>query len=152
MESGEMKTISPLFLLLLLASGACDDVKFITKRNSGRMNDVGVCCLHFAENEPFPSGNFPGFVLRSYSFLLLFSSFTSLQTLFSLLLTIQPLVFSHTTPSCSSLSFLMHWYVLTWCSGHVCHSALAPPLPYSDNTLPQTLCRSQETPFSAESV
>lgn len=34
-ESREMKTPSLVFLLLL-ASGACDDVKYISKRNSGR--------------------------------------------------------------------------------------------------------------------
>lgn len=34
-ESGMMKSL--FLLLLLVASGACDDVKFISKRNSGRM-------------------------------------------------------------------------------------------------------------------
>lgn len=35
-ENKEMKTL-PLLLLLLVASGACDDVKYISKRNSGRI-------------------------------------------------------------------------------------------------------------------
>lgn len=39
-----MKSLSLLFLLV--ASGACDDVKYISKRNSGRMNllSVAPCC------------------------------------------------------------------------------------------------------------
>lgn len=37
-ESGKMKTLPLLFLLL--ASGACDDVKYISKRNSGRTEQL----------------------------------------------------------------------------------------------------------------
>lgn len=38
--SSEMKTLSLFFLLV--ASGACDDVKYISKRNSGRMKRLFV--------------------------------------------------------------------------------------------------------------
>lgn len=51
-----MKTLSLLFLLL--ASGACDNMKYISKRNSGRAKKRGVRCphkhsklCHFAEND-----------------------------------------------------------------------------------------------------
>lgn len=46
-ESSKMKTLSLFFLLV--ASGACDDVKYISKRNSGRMKRLFVRCLlgHF---------------------------------------------------------------------------------------------------------
>lgn len=40
-ESGKMKTLPLLFLLV--ASGACDDVKYISKRNSGRMERLLSC-------------------------------------------------------------------------------------------------------------
>lgn len=39
----DMKTSSLLLLLLLAASGDCDDVKYISKRNSGRMKSLSVC-------------------------------------------------------------------------------------------------------------
>lgn len=43
--SSEMKTLSLFFLLV--ASGACDDVKYISKRNSGRMKRLFVRCVRF---------------------------------------------------------------------------------------------------------
>lgn len=100
-----MKTLS-LLCLLLLASGACDDVKYISKRNSGRMKSLGVCCVvaysALLETSLSLLNIFRLFIFGAYCcfvFLALFHCHPlSLPALYSLLAIMLPLVFSHYTP------------------------------------------------------
>lgn len=52
-ERGEMKTLS--FLFLLMASGTCDDVKYISKRNSGRVLSLRLDCSGLVVSLPLGS-------------------------------------------------------------------------------------------------
>lgn len=75
--SGEMKTLSLFFLLV--ASGACDDVKYISKRNSGRMKRLFVRGLlgHFELCQISET-------IHWWFFVCLFVSIMLFQTLFAL--------------------------------------------------------------------
>lgn len=104
-ETREMTSLSLLFLLLAL--GACDDVKYISKRNSGRRNSLCVYCLRahpqlcrFVENETFcPRKSF----LEHNDY-----------ATHCFLLTLNQNVFSH---------YMMHWHLLPWHNG-ICSSTL----------------------------
>lgn len=105
-----MKTLSLLFfLLLLLASGACDGVKYISKRNSGRMNRLSVCYLeaHFklktflCLHEVFflsVTEILVVFVVSSFCFTFILSLLQTLSHLLSNRKIMPPLVFPHLLP------------------------------------------------------
>lgn len=107
-ESSEMKTLSLLFFFLLLASGACDNMKYISKRNSGRVKRRVIllkmmhrCFLYVCFTV----------ILFHRKHCLFWNSKITLSPIFSHLLLIL-------SPTAKYTLFLSH-ILKTWCYGYI---------------------------------